>query len=100
MLKITKDDSISTYVPGGTSSHQIQVTNAGPAHVTGATIADDLPDGVTMTAPWVCTPSSINSSCNTVPNTTDPISIDVDIANGDSITVTVPVQFSSNMGDY
>ena len=99
-LVITKDDGNATYTPGGTASYTIVVTNNGPDNVTGATIADDLPDGVTMTANWTCAPSSVNSSCNTTPSTTDPISIDVDIVNGDSITVTVPVQFSSDMTDY
>jgi len=99
-LQIRKGDPVTTYTPGGTTTYTIQVRNAGPARVTGATIADDLPDGVTMTAPWTCAPSSANSSCNTTPSTTDPISINVDIAVGDSITVTVPVQYSSNMGDY
>lgn len=99
-LSITKDDSSLTYTPGGTGTYTIVVTNNGPNDVTGATIADNLPNGVTMTAAWTCTPSSINSSCNTAPSTADPISIDVDIVNGDTITVTIPVQFSANMSDY
>ncbi len=99
-LQITKTDSSLIYTPGGTASYEITVTNNGPSPVTGATIADDLPNGVTMTAAWTCTPSSINSSCNTAPNTTDPISINIDIAVSDSITVTVPVQFSSDPSDY
>ncbi len=99
-LSITKDDSSLTYTPGGTGTYTIVVTNNGPDDVIGATIADNLPNGVSMTAPWTCTPSSGSSSCNTAPSTTDPISIDVDIINGDSITVTVPVQFSSDMSDY
>ncbi len=99
-LSITKNDGSLTYTPGGTGTYTIVVTNNGPDNVTGATITDDLPNGVTMTSAWTCTPSSGSSSCNTAPSTTDPISIDVDIVNGDTITVTVPVQFSSNMGDY
>ena len=105
-LEMRKFDSLTTYTPGGTSTYTIQVRNAGPSPVTGVIIADDLPDGVTMTAPWTCTPDtttpplSANTTCNTAPSTTDPISIDVDIAVGEFITVTVPVQFSSNMGDY
>ena len=99
-LTITKDDSSLTYTPGNTGTYTIVVTNNGPDNVTGATIADNLPNGVTMTAPWTCTPSSASSSCNTVPSTSDPISIDVDIINGDTITVTIPVQFSSDMSDY
>ena len=99
-LTITKDDSSATYTPGGTATYTIVVTNNGPDDVVGATIADDLPDGVTMTGPWTCTPSSANSVCNTAPNTTDPISIDVDVVNGDTITVTIPVQFSADMDDF
>lgn len=99
-LSITKDDGSATYTPGGTTTYTIVVTNNGPDDVAGVTIADDLPDGVTMTGPWTCTPSTANSSCNTAPNITDPIAIDVDIVNGDFITVTIPVQFSTNMSDY
>ena len=99
-LQITKDDGSLTYTPGTTATYQIQVSNAGPARVSGATISDDLPDGVTMTSAWTCTPSSVNSSCNSLPSTTDPISIDIDVASGDTITIDVPVQFSSDMGDY
>ena len=105
-LRIRKGDALTTYTPGGTATYTIQVQNTGPAHVTGATIADDLPDGVTMTAPWTCTPETLTpplsaiTSCNTIPSTTDPISIDVDIAVGEFITVTVPVEFSADMSDY
>ena len=99
-LSITKDDSSLTYTPGGTGTYTIIVTNNGPDDVSGATITDNLPDGVTMTSAWTCIPSSVNSSCNTVPSTTDPISIDVDITDGDTITINVPVQYSSSMGDY
>jgi uncharacterized repeat protein (TIGR01451 family) len=99
-LSITKDDSSLSYTPGSAGVYTIIVTNNGPDDVSGATIADDLPNGVTITSVWTCTSSSINSSCNTTPSTTDPISIDADIVNGDTITVTVPVQFSADMGDY
>lgn len=99
-LSITKNDGSLSYTPGGTGTYIIVVTNSGPDDVTGATIVDDLPNGVTMTSAWSCTPSSVNSTCNTLPSTTDPISIDVDIVDGDSITISVPVQFSSNMNDY
>ncbi len=99
-LQITKSDSSAIYTPGGTATYQIVVTNAGPATITGATIADDLPNGVTITSNWVCTPSSGNSSCITAPSTTNPISIDINIANGDTITIDVPVQFSSDPNDY
>ena len=99
-LQITKTDLSAIYSPGGTATYTIIVTNNGPSPVIGAMINDDLPNGVTMTASWTCTPSSTNSVCNTPPSTTDPISIDVDVAVGDTVTVNVPVQFSSDMSDY
>ncbi len=99
-LSISKDDSSLTYTPGGTATYTIVVTNNGPDDVTGATITDDLPNGVSMTSPWTCTPSSASSSCNTPPSVADPISISVDVANGDTITVSIPVQFSADMNDY
>ncbi len=99
-LSITKDDGSLTYTPGGTGIYTITVFNNGPHNVVGATIADYLPSGVMMTSAWICTTSSASSSCNTTPSATNPISIDVDIINGDSITVMVPVQFSANMEDY
>ena len=100
-LEIVKEElsTSATYTPGSSSTYTIVVTNLGPARVTGATIEDDLPNGVTMTAAWSCT-ADANSSCNTLPNSTDPISIDVDIAVGESITVSIPIQFSSDMADY
>lgn len=99
-LTITKDDSSLTYTPGTTGTYTVMVVNNGPDDVSGATINDNLPNGVIMTAAWSCTPSSASSSCNTAPNATDPISIEVDIVNSDSIVITIPVQFSANMGDY
>jgi uncharacterized repeat protein (TIGR01451 family) len=100
LLKLPFITESLTYLPGGMGVYTIIVTNNGPADLSGATVTDGLPNGVTMTSTWTCTPSSANSSCNTVPSTTDPISIDVDIVNGDAITISVPVQFSPNMVDY
>ena len=99
-LQITKDDSSLNYTPGGSGIYQIIVTNNGPARIAGATIDDNLPSGVSMTAAWTCTPSSVNSVCNTAPSTVDPISIDIDIASGDTISISIPVQFSANHTDY
>ncbi|MEI6240487.1 MAG: FG-GAP-like repeat-containing protein, partial [Planctomycetia bacterium] len=39
-LSITKNDSSPTYVPGGTTTYTVVVTNNGPSFVTGATVAD------------------------------------------------------------
>ena len=99
-LTITKSDLSAVYTPGATATYTITVLNNGPSTVTGANIDDDLPNGVTMTAAWTCTPSSPSSTCNTLPSTTDPISINIDIASGDTITISIPVQFSADHSVY
>jgi len=52
-LAITKTDTFPTYVPGGTTSYIVVVTNNGPSFVTGATVVDTfspLITGATWTA--------------------------------------------------
>ncbi len=46
-LGITKTDGTGTYTPGGTTTYTIVATNAGPDPVTGATVADNFPAGIT-----------------------------------------------------
>jgi len=107
-LQIRKDDSSLTYSPGGTATYTIQVHNAGPARVTGARIEDTLPDGVTVNGSWDCEPedppntaSCISGSpAGTTATGTGNINQLVDIPANTFLTFTVPVQFSTNMGDY
>ncbi|MCA9216017.1 MAG: DUF11 domain-containing protein, partial [Planctomycetales bacterium] len=52
-LQITKDDGVTTVVPGESVTYTIVVTNAGPSDVTGATITDNFPtelEGITFTS--------------------------------------------------
>ena len=46
-LAITKTDGKSTYTPGSPVTYTISVVNHGPSNVTGATIADVIPAGLT-----------------------------------------------------
>ncbi len=101
-LSITKTDSSATYSPGGTGTYVITVTNNGPESVTGATIQDLLPNGVTLSAQWTCS-ATAGSSCSAASGGSaggSTVSLTANIINGGVITVNVPVQFSSNMGDY
>jgi len=101
-LTITKDDGSLTYTPGGTGTYTIIVTNGGPDDVVGATIADNLPDGVTLSGSWTCA-SSAGSSCSAASGGSaagTAVNLTADILNGGTITVTVPVNFSANMSDY
>ena len=101
-LVITKDDSSATYTPGGTSTYVLTITNNGPDAVTGASIQDLLPNGVTLSAQWSCS-ATAGSNCSAASGGTvggSIVSLTADILNGGVITVNVPVQFSANMGDY
>src|SRR5262249_6082142 len=46
-LAIVKTDGVATYTPGNVVTYTITVTNTGPSNVTGATVADTLPAGLT-----------------------------------------------------
>jgi uncharacterized repeat protein (TIGR01451 family) len=84
-LSITKTDNTSNYTAGTTTTYTIVASNAGPSDVTGATIMDLLPSGVTWT--WS---SSIPSSG------TGDINEMVNLASGASITYTVIVTIPSD----
>lgn len=101
-LVITKDDGSLTYTPGGTETYTLTVTNNGPGPVTAASILDNLPDGVTLSAPWSCS-ATAGSSCSAVSGGSiggGVVSLTADIINGGVISVIVPVQFSADMSDY
>jgi len=101
-LQIRKDDGSLTYTPGGSSTYTIQVRNAGPDDVIGAIIQDNLPNGVTLSGPWTCL-ATAGSSCSAASGGAvgdSAVNLTADILNGGGITITVPVNFSSNMADY
>ena len=56
-LSVTKTNGVSTLTPGGTTVYTLVVTNSGPDAVTGATVTDVAPAGVTFGA-WTCTGSA------------------------------------------
>ncbi|OKS87531.1 Ig-like domain-containing protein [Mucilaginibacter polytrichastri] len=48
-LSVTNSDGKTTYTPGTANTYTIVVTNSGPSDVTGATVTNNLPAGVTGT---------------------------------------------------
>ncbi len=54
-LSLTKDDGVTTYTPGGTTTYQIVLANTGLADVTGVAIQDILPPQVDPTSAWQVT---------------------------------------------
>jgi uncharacterized repeat protein (TIGR01451 family) len=101
-LSITKNDNKLIYVPGGTASYVIMVTNAGPSTATNAAIADTLPNGVTLSGPWTCA-ATTGSTCSAASGGVaagSAVNLLATIVSGGSVTITVPVQFSTNAADY
>lgn len=101
-LSITKSDGSGSYTPGGTASYVITVSNAGPDPVTGAQVTDTLPAGATLTAPWTCT-ASTGSVCSAASGGAaggTGVSLGVNLINGGTATITVPVSFSADPAAY
>ncbi len=101
-LSITKSDGSGSYTPGGTASYVITVSNAGPDPVTAAQVTDTLPAGATLTAPWTCT-ASAGSVCSAASGGAaggTGVSLGVNLINGGTATITVPVSFSADPAAY
>jgi uncharacterized repeat protein (TIGR01451 family) len=56
-LAITKTDGISVWIPGGSTTYTVVVSNNGPLNVTGAVFNDNKPVQVTSWS-WTCAPDS------------------------------------------
>lgn len=101
-LSITKSDGSGTYVPGGTATYTLVVSNAGPDAAPGVLVTDNLPAGVTLAGPWTCS-ASAGSSCASASGGSvggNTVSVTVDLDATGTVTVSVPVQFSSDPDDY
>lgn len=102
-IAVTKSDGASTYTPGGTASYTITVTNAaGPDAITGISVSDTLPAGVTLSGAWSCS-ASAGSACSAASGGSagdSAISLTVDLDVGGTVTITVPVSFSADPAAY
>lgn len=115
-VSITKTDNSTTYSPGGTSTYTINVKNIGGA-VSGATVSDILPKGLTLTAPISVNPAAnCTSGCsagNVITPTTGFAANGTDIlstlllnlpagtnASPATTTITIQVSYSNNVSTY
>lgn len=90
-LSVTKDDGIGYYLPGGTLTYTIVISNSGPADVNGALVTDNIPPQIASWT-WVCAGATGGATgCDGygpgAANFTDTINLPV----GSSITYTVNV---------
>ncbi|HEY0183300.1 MAG TPA: hypothetical protein VGC09_10885, partial [Rhodopila sp.] len=87
-LALVKTLLTASPVPaGGTVTYSLAVTNSGPSNAIGATVTDAIPAQITGAA-WTCAASAPTSNCATASGTGD-INVIVDLAVGDTITITV-----------
>lgn len=101
VLAVTKGNGTGTYTPGGSATYTIVVSNSGTGTASGASVADNLPAGVTLSGPWTCA-ASAGSSCPASGGSAggNSVSLSATVLAGGSVTITVPVQFSASPGDY
>ncbi|MBN7136861.1 hypothetical protein A7A76_19145 [Lysobacter enzymogenes] len=103
-LSIVKSDSAATYTPGGPTTYTLTACNAAGADAAnGATIADTLPAGATLSAPWQCVGSG-GATCSAgsggaAGGSTISLSATA-LPAGGCLNITVPVSFSSNPANY
>ncbi len=92
-LSIVKTDGATTYVPGGTTTYTMTVTNKGPSAVTNATVTDTFPAAITS-ATWTCV-ASAGSSC-TAGSGSGNISTTVGLLVNGTATFTVTANISAS----
>lgn len=102
-VSVRKDNGVDAVLPGSTGAYTIVVSNAGPDAVQGARLSDQLPPGVTLSAPWTCT-ATAGSACGEASGgtfgTQALISLLLDLGVDGEATIVVPVAYSANPGDF
>ncbi len=92
-LAITKTDGVTSVTPGGTTTYTIVVSNNGPSSVTGATVTDVLPAGITSDT---FTAVGSGGATGFTASGTGNISDTVNLPNGATITYTLHANIASN----
>jgi uncharacterized repeat protein (TIGR01451 family) len=90
-LAITKTDGITNAVPGTSNTYTIVVSNNGPSAVTGASVSDPLPAGVTV-ASWTQTRSSGGGVVTGAASGSGALATTVNLPVGASVTFSFTVQ--------
>ena len=88
-LSASKTDGRTKYIPGGTTTYTIVVSNTGPSSLLGGTVVDLLPPQASS-GTWTAVPSGAGSSVTPAGGSGN-INALVDIAPGGSITFTYVV---------
>lgn len=95
-LSITKDDGAAAYVPGGSLTYSIVVSNVGNGDILGATVSDLKLAEITSWV-WTCSGASGGASgCDGAPLSAADFSDTVNLPAGSSITYSVTANIASS----
>jgi uncharacterized repeat protein (TIGR01451 family) len=102
-LAVATTDGQPTYVPGGTATYAITVTNNGTSDALDVAIDDTLPAGVVLTAAVTCNANG-NASCGTLAGSAGDAHFGATGASvaagaGNSVVLTAPVRFAPGLTD-
>ncbi len=86
-LAITKTDGAATYLPGGSLTYTITVTNAGPSDAVGAAVADTFDATRLTNIAWTCA-ATAGSACTAASGSGD-ISGAATVLAGGTLTYTI-----------
>jgi len=104
-LAISKTSSAPTYTPGVVLTYTLVVTNNGPENASGITVADNLPNGLTLNSAVTCSATG-SATCGAASfgvagdGGFSDTAASVDAGAGNSLSYTVEVLPSTNMADY
>jgi uncharacterized repeat protein (TIGR01451 family) len=97
-LSLTKNDGVTTYTPGGTTTYTIVLQNTGLAELNGITLKDELPDQIDQSSTWSAVYSG-GASSGTLGNdgTGDFIDKTVNLGGlGGTVTITINAKILSS----
>ncbi len=93
-LSVTKDDGVTAYVPGGSVTYTIVVSNSGNIADSGSLVSDPIPPEVTSWT-WTCVEAGGADGCDGVTNSTTNFTDTVNLPVGSTITYTVTANLNS-----
>ena len=90
-VTITKDDSVTAYIPGNPVTYVVTVNNIGPSNANGTVIADTFPSQITSVS-WTCAATG-SAVCPNATGTSSPLSETIaTFPNGGQLVYTITAQ--------
>ena len=95
-LSVVKDDGVTLYVPGGSLTYNITVSNAGPSDALNSIVNDSIPTQFSSWT-WSCSGSTSGASgCDGVVASTANFTDSVNLPAGSTLTYSVTAQIRSS----